>query len=143
MSYYADHREHHDDQRVWAALAICVVLIVVTLVRCWPMEPQPAESLTVVGGSLQFRPPAEQERASCRMIDYGRLAPFFFAPVPVNSADKDLLMTLPGIGEGLALRIIAYREQHGPMTSIDAFSAVRGIGDKRIAALKDLISFDE
>ena len=49
--------------------------------------------------------------------------------VNINCADVDELMTLPGIGEVLAGRIIAYREEHGAFASIDEITQVQGIGN--------------
>ncbi|WP_136806413.1 ComEA family DNA-binding protein [Desulfosediminicola flagellatus] len=68
--------------------------------------------------------------------------PFFFAPVKINSASKELLMTLPGIGSGMSNRIIEYRGVHGGIHSGVQFMQIRGIGEKRYASLRDHISFE-
>jgi len=49
-------------------------------------------------------------------------------PIDPNTATIAELIRLPGIGEVLAGRIIAYREEHGPFASIDDLLAVSGIG---------------
>ena len=49
--------------------------------------------------------------------------------VNINTAGKEALMLLPGIGEVLAERIIAYREEHGLFASIDHITRVEGIGN--------------
>lgn len=60
--------------------------------------------------------------------------------VNINSAGKEALMSLPGIGEALAERIIAYRQENGPFVAKDALMDVPGIGEGKYAACKDLIT---
>jgi competence protein ComEA len=55
----------------------------------------------------------------------------------------DELVTLPGIGEVLAARIIAYREEHGPFQTLDQLKGVKGIGDKVVEAIAELITLGE
>ena len=45
----------------------------------------------------------------------------------INTAAVDELDTLPGIGEVLAERIVAYREAHGPFATLADAAAVKGI----------------
>jgi len=60
-------------------------------------------------------------------------------PVDLNAADAALLETLPGIGPATAAAIIDHRERHGPFTAVDGLLAVRGIGEAKLAALRDLV----
>ncbi|HTD37664.1 MAG TPA: ComEA family DNA-binding protein [Candidatus Limnocylindrales bacterium] len=57
------------------------------------------------------------------------------AQVDINTADADTLATIPGIGGGLAERIIAFREQNGPFASVDELLDVAGITDRRLDAI--------
>ena len=61
-------------------------------------------------------------------------------PIDINSADEEVLTYLPGIGEVLAQRMIAYREEHGPFTAVEEILNVEGIGKKRFEDIYDLIS---
>lgn len=61
-------------------------------------------------------------------------------PVNINTASADELDTLPGVGPATAEAIIAYREQSGPFTSVDQLLDVRGIGDAKLAQLRDLVT---
>lgn len=63
--------------------------------------------------------------------------------ININTADEDLLATLPGIGDVLAKRIVAYREENGPFISISHLRAVEGIGAGKIEAIIDLICTED
>ncbi len=62
------------------------------------------------------------------------------AQVNINSADKNGLMTLTGIGPAKADSIIAYREEYGSFQSIDELKNVSGIGEATFNNLKDFIT---
>lgn len=60
--------------------------------------------------------------------------------VAVNRATAADLETLPGVGPVLAARILAYRDQHGPFSQIEDLLAVSGVGEAKLAAIRDLIT---
>ena len=55
--------------------------------------------------------------------------------VDVNAADAETLATVPGIGPGLAERIVAFRENNGAFASVDELLDVSGITDRRLDAM--------
>ncbi len=59
--------------------------------------------------------------------------------ININTAGRDELMTLSGIGESKADDIIAYREVSGGFSSIEDIKNVSGIGDATFNRLKDKI----
>lgn len=67
------------------------------------------------------------------------LAGFAMAAVNINTATKEELMSLKGIGEAKAKAIIEYRSKN-KFNSIEDLKNVPGIGEKRFEALKDELS---
>lgn len=64
------------------------------------------------------------------------------APLDLNRATAEDLTALPGIGEALAERIVAYRTEHGPFSSPEELMEVSGIGEAKYAGLKDRVTVD-
>lgn len=60
--------------------------------------------------------------------------------VSINSATKEELMTLTGIGDSKAEDIIKYREENGPFKTIEDIKNVSGIGDSLFAKIKENIT---
>jgi competence protein ComEA len=67
------------------------------------------------------RPPIEIERATPETIVF---------QLDINEADWAELTLLPTVGESLAHRIVAYREEHGPFRDVSELRNVRGVGPK-------------
>jgi competence protein ComEA len=61
-------------------------------------------------------------------------------PVDLNTADAQQLDSLPGVGPSTAEAIIAHRDEHGPFRSVEELLDVRGIGEAKLDALRDLVT---
>lgn len=59
--------------------------------------------------------------------------------ININKASKEELMTLPGIGESKAEKIISYREQNGGFNSTEDIMQISGIKDGMYNKIKDRI----
>ncbi|MCP2165131.1 competence protein ComEA [Goodfellowiella coeruleoviolacea] len=60
--------------------------------------------------------------------------------VNLNTASQAQLDAIPGVGPVTAQRIIAWRVRHGRFHSVDQLREVDGIGDGRLARLKEFVT---
>jgi competence protein ComEA len=60
-------------------------------------------------------------------------------PLNLNTATPEQLDELDGIGPGMAGSILEYREEHGGFGSVEELGQVPGIGEKRLAALREKV----
>jgi competence protein ComEA len=84
-----------------------------------PAPPAGSPAAGTAGGGTAGRPPA---------------------PVSLSTATAEQLETLPGVGPVLAQHIIDYRTRHGTFRSVDELRQVTGIGDRRFADLRSLVT---
>lgn len=59
--------------------------------------------------------------------------------VNINAASVSELVSLPGIGEATARKIVNDRTANGPFKNIEELTRVSGIGDKKLESLRELI----
>ncbi len=98
---------------------------------------------------LHYLPPDSLALDGCSPAGQGsetvsaRCSPFLFTAMPINEADKDMLMTVDGIGPVLADDILAYRHRRGPFTSSRDLLDLPGIGPKREKKFSAAFTFAE
>ncbi len=112
----------------------------------WPVpEQRPGGSGGQVlskGGAeprLPSRDQSEPRGASVRRDPAQRIVTAETKPnslLDLNRATLEELVALPGLGPTLAQRILDQRRQKGAFVSVDELLEVRGIGEKRLAALR-------
>ncbi|MCX4749036.1 helix-hairpin-helix domain-containing protein [Kitasatospora sp. NBC_01287] len=61
-------------------------------------------------------------------------------PVSLNRATLDQLDALPGVGPVLARHILDFRGTHGLFQSLDQLRLITGIGERKLAELKPLVT---
>lgn len=59
-----------------------------------------------------------------------------FAKININTATREELMTLKGVGEVKAEAIIRYREEYGGFRTIEELINVKGIGERTIENIR-------
>lgn len=62
--------------------------------------------------------------------------------IHLNQATAEQLQALPGVGPALSARIVSYRDEHGPFSSVEQLAEVKGIGAAKLAKLKDQLTID-
>lgn len=114
-----------------------------------PREARVADAVAAAGGALASArldhlnlaasvrdgeqivvPAAGNEQGAAGVVDDTR--------VRVNEASATGLEALPGVGPVLAARIAAYRDAHGPFATIEDLLDVPGIGEGKLAAIRDV-----
>jgi competence ComEA-like helix-hairpin-helix protein len=90
--------------------------------------PVPAPSARPAPDTRAARPRTQSER--------GHDIP----PLDLNLASQDDLARLPGIGRGLAARIVDSRARRGTFESVDDLRRVRGIGEMTLTRLRPLLA---
>ena len=92
-----------------------------------------------------------ESAASPRAEQHPRPRPAVAPPVPVadprpldlNQASADEISKLPGVGPGLARRIVEERDRRGRFESPDGLRGILGMGPKKLAALLPLVTVVE
>ncbi len=64
------------------------------------------------------------------------------APININTASVAELEKLPGIGPGIAERIVAYRQEHGLFRRVEHLMMVRGISERKFRAISSTLAVE-
>jgi competence protein ComEA len=62
--------------------------------------------------------------------------------VNINRASREELARLPGIGEGIAARIVEHRERYGAFRRPEHLLMVRGISERRFEQLRTRVTVE-
>ena len=97
-------------------------------------------ALSVVKGANPHPARAEAPRTNDAAGEAGgRTIRAADAPVDINTATNGELEQLPGIGPKIAAAIVEHRSTNGPFRSIEDLLLVKGIGPKKLEALRNSI----
>lgn len=62
--------------------------------------------------------------------------------IHLNQASAEQLQALPGVGPALSERIIDYRTEYGPFSSVDQLTSVKGVGPAKLAKFKQRLTVE-
>ena len=62
--------------------------------------------------------------------------------ININRATREELARLPGVGEGIAARIVEHRERFGAFRRAEHLLSVRGISERRYEQLRALVTVE-
>lgn len=71
------------------------------------------------------------------LVAFFAFSGFALAAVDLNTATKEQLEAVKGIGPKKAQAIVDYRKKNGQFKSVDDLKNVKGFGDKTVAKLKN------
>lgn len=100
----------------------------------WPVAAALALVFALSFGVYIVRIPPKVTAVPMHSVDYEQLRKTEM--VNINTASVEKLSRLPGIGDMLAERIVAYRELHGPFDAIEQLLNVEGIGEGKLNAIR-------
>ena len=109
-----------------------------SLAPALPETAAPAQAAQESAAPEAALPPASQEIAAPDQTSAS--AETASGLVNLNTADKEELMTLTGIGEARAEAILQYREDYGPFAHIEEIMNISGIKEKAFEKIKDYIT---
>jgi competence ComEA-like helix-hairpin-helix protein len=69
-------------------------------------------------------------------------APVSSRLININRATREELARLPGVGEGIAARIVEHRERHGAFRRAEHLLMVRGISERRFEQLRAFVTVE-
>ncbi len=97
--------------------------------------PRSVSSAPVSGAISSALPAAASASGKASALPVGK--------INLNTATAQQLSDgLKGVGDALAQRIVAYREQHGKFRSVDELKNVSGIGEKKLEAIRGSITVE-
>lgn len=98
-----------------------------------------ADSPSAVSSSEEYTPASVPPKSFASALFVSSRA--VVGKVDINKATAhEISDRLDGVGDGLAKRIVSYREKHGPFRSIEAIKNVSGIGEKKYEAIRNSIT---
>ena len=62
--------------------------------------------------------------------------------ININRATREELARLPGVGEGIAARIVEHRRRYGAFRRAEHLLMVRGISERRFAQLRPFVTVE-
>ena len=133
-----------------AALLLAAGLILYNAFDAQPLDPvvetftaaataRPVQAVPVSGAQenpADTQPPPVRQETRAKQSAASQTRP---GPINLNTATREELMSLSGIGEVKADAILAYRAENGAFQSVEQLLEVSGIGEKTLEKLRSQI----
>jgi len=99
------------------------------------------QTISIIGFKSSYNTFDPDRLYSFNSTEHSHLAPFFFKPIPINYCNKNLLMSVKGIGPSLAERILKTRINKGSFESPSDLLEIKGIGAARLERFTPYLTF--
>lgn len=132
----------NDDRKKYYIFGICVTVIVVLSLMAFNLLKEPEVAPVISGGEnishteVSEMNSSKSEEQTCNT---SVCETYYESLVDINTADKEQLMSLNGIGDSIADRIIQYRTSGNYFYKTEDLKNVKGIGDSLFEKIKDHI----
>ena len=126
-------------QRISLLAVVTAVFVSFVLGFYWGRNSGGSEMRVSASQAMQTAPPPTTQ---VQTVPPSTTQPVTF-PINLNTAGEAELLALPGVGEVLAQRILAYRQEHGGFESVEELLNVEGIGEKRFEQIWDLVTLEQ
>lgn len=115
----------------------CVIILLI----CDLTKTKSALYIREITSAAQISEPASDTLSSASLNTGGENITESTAPqkININTATAEELTALPGIGEKTAEKIVKYRTENGSFYSIEEIMEVKGIGEAKFDAIRDMI----
>jgi len=97
-------------------------------------SPQETEKIKKLEASEDSLKQKEKKKTGSKKVDNLK-----GKTININTAVKEALILLPGVGESTADKIILYRLEHNGFKKIEDIMKIKGIGKKKFESMKEFI----
>lgn len=128
------------DSRIYEVIELAGGFLQDACTEYWNQAQQVEDGMQIVIPTLQEVERGVVSADGAEAMHFGEQNVAEVVLININTASKEVLCTLPGIGEARAESIIRYRNEHGAFRTIEEIMQVEGIKEKAYLKIKDSIT---